>query len=187
MNYQNDVIKLLGSDPGSTYNGVAVLTISLPNLEIVSIDTLLMDMSDRISLNYTNTDLQSRLNKIHCQFLEILNFYNPFSVSIENPFMNRFRPAAVIPLAQTVMAMELATMDYNKHMMIAKYPPSVIKNVVGAKGGANKIGVLDAMLNINEITSKINLMCLSEHEVDAIAIAYKNLTDIRNNNVLLVI
>ena len=178
-------IRIIGCDPGTTYTGVAILELRLPDLEIVSIKTHLIDMYGITNPLMLNTDLQSRLNYLYGKFNMLLNYVNPFSVSIESPFINRFRPQAVVPLSQSLMALELAAMHHNPYLMITKYPPSTIKNAVGAKGGADKIGVLDALWKVEEVSKLINLNNITEHEVDGIAIAYTNLRLLRNNKVLL--
>ena len=38
------VIRIIGVDPGTNYTGVAILTLSLPTLTIINIETMLMDM-----------------------------------------------------------------------------------------------------------------------------------------------
>ncbi len=178
-------INLVAVDPGTNYTGVAILKVSLPDLKIIGIETILLDMFGMENRNVLGTDLQKRLEYVNHNFIKVLNYYKPYSVTIESPFINRFRPQAVIPLANLLWSLESASMMHNKYMIVNRFAPSTIKNKVGAKGGADKIGVLDAVLKMNEITSLINPLKLSEHEVDGIAIAYTQLCLLRENGWLL--
>jgi len=180
-------ITIVGVDPGTNYTGVAIFTLELPTLKILNIDTKLLNVFGLENRNMVGTDLQERLKMIYDQFLGILNTVEPFTVSIESPFMNRLRPAAVGSLSQCLWALELASFHHNKHLFVNKYPPSSVKNGVGAKGNADKDAMMLAILNHPEISSLINGNLISEHEIDAIAVAYIQLTNVRNNNIILLL
>lgn len=170
-----NIINIVGIDPGTNFTGVAIFSISLPYLKIEKIDTVLIDVNGLENPLITGTDLQHRLFKIHSWLTDILKFYNPFTVSIESPFINPRRPGAVIPLAQVLFCLEHAVRMYSPYIHLGKFPPSNVKNAIGVKGGEHKLPMLEALLRIKEINDKVNPKTLSEHEIDACAIAYAQL------------
>ena len=171
-----DDIKIIGIDPGN-HIGLSVLYVNPKDLSINSIFTKtitlerLLDgknMVDRLIL------LRSIISDIYYSFL-------PTSIAIETSFLNMRYPKAVIQLSQYVGVIELSFLEIDPTLKIFKYAPMYVKSVVSGKGIANKDDMAIAIKNNNELNKLINADLVTEHEVDATAIAYTSLLEFRNN------
>lgn len=181
----NDTFNTVAIDPGTSTIGVSIFTISAIDLSIVNIETILIDTTLRFNEVDLVSDLLIRLNKLHERIKEIIRYYNPLMVAIENGFINKLRPAAYGPLSQSIMAIELAVLYTNPNIRIFKFAPKTIKKVSTEGGAANKDDVLLGISSIPEIINKINPALLSEHEVDSIAVNYTLLDYVRYNRCIL--
>lgn len=175
---------IVGVDPGSNNVGVSILNIDSKTFSINNIDTILLNLT--LTANHTiHENLIYRLSVLQNNIYNLLNFYKPRLVSIENSYININRPAAVVPISQSISTIELTILSFNSLIPIYKYRPSLIKNSVGAKGHAKKDEMTTALNNLTEISSLIQPNNISEHEVDAIAIAYSMLLDLRSNGIII--
>jgi len=179
------MLKLIGIDPGTNYIGVSILTIQSKDLTITNIETVALDVSKINNICFVNKNLMYRLAVLTELIYNVMKFHNPAAVGMESPFINSLRPASVVPLSQSVQAIEYGIYNFRDSMPVGKYPPSTVKNAVGAKGGADKIEILDALLTIDELKLNVNFNRITDHEVDATAIAYALLQDVRNNPLIL--
>lgn len=163
---------IIGIDPGRNL-GVALFTIDSNTLDIISIESTTYILPAELFLT-------SRLNILHNIIDKYLNITNPIAVGIETAFAHRF-PKAVMQLSQYTAVIEHTIYTYNNNIKMYRLPPTLIKTrinkVVGGK--ATKDDMLAAVSAIEEITNKTNLIFKTEHEIDAIAIAYTMLQDIR--------
>jgi len=182
-----DTVNILAIDPGTTTVGVSVFTINVITFELLNVETILIDTSIRFEPRDLTKDLLIRLNTLYNRMKELIAYYDPHLVSVENGFINRLRPAAYGPLSQSIMAIELAAMDVNPFIKIFKFAPKTIKKVTTAGGAAGKVDMLVGVKNINEITRYINPDLISEHEVDSIAVNYTMLQYLRENPIILLI
>ncbi len=179
------MFNIIGIDPGTNFVGVSVLEIDSNTFTINKIITHVLDISNIQNTNSLNNNIVYRLGILTNNIRQIVELYSPKTIGIESPFINMLRPISVVPLSQSVQAIEYGIYLYDKNILIGKYPPSTIKKTVGAKGGSDKIEILDAMLKLTEVSSKINLLNLTDHEVDATAIGYCILKDITYNPLIL--
>jgi Holliday junction resolvasome RuvABC endonuclease subunit len=152
---------------------------------IVNIYTRVIELTNIVQTNRINNNLYYRLNRLTGILEAMLDHMEPDIIGYENPFVDRLRIPSAIPLGQSVMAIERAIYLYDRDITMGKYSPHEVKNSVGAKGGVNKIGVLEAILKIDEITSLVSPEDITDHEVDAIAIAYAIRRDVRLNPMIL--
>ena len=180
-----NTFNILAIDPGTTNIGVSIFEINALDLSINKIETILIDLN--IGLNEIELQdlLLTRLNKLHNRIKELVEYYRPNMVAIENSFYFKMRPGAYGPLSQSIMAIELAIQSVNPNIRIFKFAPKLIKKLSTDGGAANKDDVLSGISNISEIVNKINPYLLSEHEVDSLAINYTLLDFIRYNQVIL--
>lgn len=172
-------------DPGTSTIGVSVFTINASDLSIVNIETILINTTILFQEVDLVQDLLIRLSTLHERIKEIISFYNPMMVAIENAFAFKMRPGAYGPLSQSIMAIELAVLYVDPNIRIFKFSPKTIKKIATEGGAANKDDVLAGISNIPEVINKINPYLLSEHEVDSLAINYTLLDYIRYNRVIL--
>jgi Holliday junction resolvasome RuvABC endonuclease subunit len=162
---------LIGIDPGSTHMGVSIFDIDDNTLELKNIITYSIDASKVDVNNGLNFHITHRLNYLANTFYNILQEYYPVAITIENPFINRFRPGSVIPLAKNLALIENVTLDFDSSIFINRISPSEAKNAIGMKGGVNKDSMRDA-LNRHEIKKYLtkDIDDMTEHEIDATAI-----------------
>jgi len=182
---EDPYFSMLAIDPGTTTIGVSIFTIDATNLTIVTIETILIDISIGFKEDILNTNLVSRLNILYNRIKEIVTYYKPKIVSLEAGFINRLMPAAYGPLSQSIMAVELAALEVNPYIKLFKFAPKTIKKVTTKIGSANKDDVLFGVNGIPEITNLINPNLISEHEVDSIAVNYTMLEYLRENSIIL--
>jgi len=181
----NNTINILAIDPGTTTIGVSIFTINVIDYSIVAIETILVDTSIRLVSSDTASDLLLRLERLYHRVVELINYYKPYIVSLENGFINRLRPAAYGPLSQSIMAIELAVRNTNPYIKIFKFAPKTIKKVTTTAGTAGKNDMLAGIKTIPEISNKINPDLISEHEVDSLGVNYTMLEYIRENPIIL--
>jgi len=173
------MFKLLGIDPGTNFCGVSIFTIESLD-KIVDVRTELIDISNPIYTDLSN-DLFYRLHRLEEAIKKLCLTEYPFmpiALGIEAGFINRFRPAAYGPLAKSSFIIEHAFKDITGSNLIVEYPPSIIKKRVSRQGLATKSDMLTAVLNNDELSPWLIGM-ETEHEIDAIAIGYCLLEDIR--------
>jgi Holliday junction resolvasome RuvABC endonuclease subunit len=175
-----ETFNIIGIDPSSSNVGISIMAIDI-SLNIEKINTILLNLDNLPQYNNGIDKLTNRLYILRHKITEVMRQYTPFMVGIENSFINLRRPGAMGPLSQSIFAIESGILDYNSYISFNKYPPSIIKKEVGAKFSAGKDEVLNACNMIPSISNLINLNMVSEHEVDATAIAYTLLSDIKQN------
>jgi len=173
---KRDTGYLLGIDPGSNFVGLAWLEVDV-YCNVVSIDHFTIDLANPVYGVYPNT-LNDRLRRLNGIIFDLCLDYNPFWLAIEAGFINRFRPAAYGPIAKSIFAIEDAFLSYLGMNKITEYPPSIVKRKIAQQGLANKDSMRDAIMSISEINRFINPTA-TEHEIDAIAIGYTKILEIR--------
>lgn len=178
------MFNIMSVDPGSTTIGVSIFTINSIDLSVVNVETMLIDTRIGFVEDNLNKDLLIRLLKLSDSIRNIVQYYNPLIIVIEDSFINRLRPTAVIPLAQSIFTIESTAISVDRYVKIFKFPPKKIKSVV-RDGKAGKEDMLIGIENIKEISSRINVYNISEHEIDALAIGYTMLKHLEQNRSIL--
>lgn len=171
---------ILGIDPGNNL-GISIYQLDCEN-NIVNIHTECHVLENYIC-SLTSDIFSSKLIAIQTIINNLLMIYNPLAVGIESAFMNIRYPKAIMNLSQYVAIIDTAIINYNNFIKIFKYAPKYIKHKIST-GDANKNDILASILKIKEISSFIRFN-VTEHEVDATAIAYVLLTNIREDPMLL--
>jgi Holliday junction resolvasome RuvABC endonuclease subunit len=96
----------------------------------------------------------------------------PIAVASEAPFYNRLRPTAYEALLSTVNAVRQAVINYSYWMPLETVEPRTVKMAIGAMGNADKTMVKQALLKHDIYKHIENVDKLTEHEIDAVAVAY---------------
>lgn len=178
----NDTIRILGIDPGNNI-GITIYTLDAMTLEILSIETRTIILD-----NYVHDDKIDRL--LHRMVVlgnainEILWTYNPSAIAIEEAFLNMRFPNAVMQLSRYIGVVLYNAQMFNPFIKLFKYPPMYVKKYIGAHG-VFKDDVTNAVAQYQDITSKISLVGLTEHEIDSIAIGYVAINEIKRYPFLL--
>lgn len=179
-----ETINILSIDPG-TNMGVTIYTVSVPDLTIVNVVTTVIDLSNHTTDDPLSKNLLLRIQIIQSYIREIMIAYQPHILAMEAAFVNSRFPKSVMYLSQYIAAIELTVTEYNPFIKIFNYAPKMVKSVVSKNGKADKNDITNALLGIGEISSKIDVTYVSEHEADSIAIGYVCVLELRSNPVLL--
>lgn len=172
-------------DPGTHNVGLGALHVDMFTYQIRSFEayTLVATklMSDDDLLVATHGHPYARVHALKVEIIHRLRMLRPSSIACEDAFFNRMRPGAYAPLLMSINEIRHAVLEYNPFMPFHLIEASVIKNAVGAKGGANKVPVLEGIKKIKEfdVPTITPLHTLSEHAIDGLAIAYARLKQMR--------
>ncbi len=175
----DNLINIIAIDPGNNI-GVAIFTIDVRDFSIVSIETKLFILENIIGpLDDDFNKLLYKLNIIQTIVTDLYTAYDPIALGVETSFLNTRFPKAVMQLSQYVAVIEHTMYVLNTRIKLFRYMPRYIKREIGAGGSADKDDMMITVSALEEVTDLINPYVLSEHEVDAIAIAYTMLLEIR--------
>lgn len=179
--YNPDSMKIIGIDPGSTTMGVGVIEMSCTKGTIIRTSCKTLNAGKmaipKLSAE-VNGERLSRIFELSDALVDIFSEVRPTFVACESPFMSRRMPIAYGALMETVYAVRLALRTYDSLIHLDLVDPPTAKMAVGAKGNADKIAVLNALVTLNselkfsaELSGK-ELTEIDEHSSDGIAIAY---------------
>jgi Holliday junction resolvasome RuvABC endonuclease subunit len=176
-----NIFNIIGIDPGNNL-GVAIYSIDCENNKIVKINTFKKVLDNLNDINSDKTIF--RLTNLQKVIREIILEYKPVMVGIETAFLNKKYPLAVIQLSQYTAIIEMTILAINPFIKIGKFAPKKIKMFSGS-ATANKDDMLELINGIVELQPYLNTTNLSEHEIDAVAIGYIVLNQIRENPLIL--
>jgi len=162
-------MRLISVDPGTVTCGVAVWDL---NNEF-KIDNL---YSFTIFVD-SDIDLNKRMDRLYNIFNNVFNELQPFQLAHESGFINRFRPQAFGPIYTTIYLIRQAFINEISNYGLFSYPPKMVKAFVST-GGADKDDMFKAVNNIKEVKPFLTGF-ETEHEIDAIAIGYTHINNIR--------
>ena len=168
---------MLSVDPGTVTIGIAVWDIDPNTLAIRNIITY---------TPYVNKDLnmEHRLFYIRNLFINIVEEHQPYMIAHENAFLHRFRPMAYGPLYTIISHLREAFFNNFGMYNVYGYSPKSIKmNMI--KGNADKDDMYLAVSSNKELSKYVN-QYTDEHQIDAIAIGYTHLINIRKTPELLI-
>lgn len=180
----SDVGIIYGIDPGSIRLGLSLCRYDFKHDKILSISTTTIAV-DKLCVDPMQTDVRgakaARLTALSELLYGRMCIDRPVVLSLEAPFYNRLRPNAYGTLVETSDAIKLAYNRYSPILPLHPYPPLVVKKAVGVKKSIGKENVTMAMLDIEEICTHLpaNLTGMSEHEIDAVAVCYTYITEVR--------
>lgn len=173
----DDFFYLISIDPGSNI-GVAIYKIRGYDLAILGVETLVIPLENFISPMATDK-LLAKLRYLESVVQYLSLTYNPLVIAIEEAFLNIKFPLAVMQLSQ-YLAIILNTFNTNNpSIKIFKYAPRYVKRMFDAGGNADKNAMTLALSVNTELSVFINPMVLCEHEIDAAAIGYVALAEVR--------
>ena len=176
----NPVGRIIGRDPGAN-TGVAVIEISLKTLAVLNVYTEIYYVAD--TPDNTISSQCTQLAKLRKYVNSMVKAYCPFIFAYENAFVNIRFPAAAMKLSQYITTVLLAVSSANPNCHLRNYQPKYIKSIFGKSGTSVKEDMTSALLANNELAPYYRKN-ITEHEVDAIAIAYTALAEIRENGLL---
>ena len=169
-------MRLLSIDPGTVTCGICIMDIDIPSFKVVNINTTTLYINNEL-------DLETRLVTLYNYIRNLVIEIQPEQFAHEAGFINRFRPQAYGPIYAAIFMMRKAYRDVLPFNNMFSYPPKSVKAVMST-GTAGKDDMLLAVTKNKELKRFITGY-ETEHEIDAIAIGYTHLLNIRNNFELL--
>lgn len=169
---------IMGIDPGSRTLGVSIFTVKPTgestikdfDLEIMDIKTITLHIDNDTTGLFDN--VTARTLKLKRFIKAIYYIYRPAMTSIESSFVNMSRLGAVLPLTKAIHTIESTLVELDRYAKIVSIPPGAVKKAFDSKQ-KGKDAVLVALKNKKELVDLIgDVAKISEHEVDAVAIAY---------------
>jgi len=173
-------MRLISIDPGTTTCGIAIWDIG-DNFNIIDLTSFTLVIDRDIYL-------ETRISMIRDYIFNIIKDVEPFQLIHESGFIDRFRPQAYGPIYAVIYNIREAFklyFNYSDDERIFMYPPKNVKARL-ATGTADKSGMLEAVSSIDELKPFITL-AETEHAIDAIAIGYTHLLNIREMPELLLL
>ena len=182
--YNSDTFNVVGIDPGNNL-GISILTVSYDEgrFKILNVEANTYIL-DNYKLDTVLDRHVSRLIYLKDIVTNICRTHHPLVVCLESAFMNSRFPKAVITLSTYVTTAELAIIEYSNFIKVFKYAPKYIKSEIH-NGDADKKDMKKAISNIKELRSIMEIDKLTEHAIDATAMAYVGVKEIRKHPLLL--
>ena len=171
---------IFGIDPGKN-TGIAIINVNIDNLTINNIETVRLKL-DKTTYEY-DFDFINNIFYLKEYLNKMLINYNPVAIGYETAFLNTKFPNAIGQLSQYTCILDMVSREYNPFIKIYRYAPMLAKSLFNKSvgGKADKNDMLEALKSNIELNSFVNLDKISEHEVDAVAMAYITLQKIRSN------
>lgn len=172
------IINIVGIDPGSETLGVAVLSVDVTTMQIVSSIARTYIGSKMAGKNNwigsLHGDRVGRILAHEDNLLEIFNYYNPLIIVSESPFINTKFPQSGLVLTEVLCSIRRAVMRYSIWKELCLVDPPTVKKAVGAPGNAQKEVVKEKIMQLTDLnySGDVPLEYLDEHSIDALAVAY---------------
>jgi Holliday junction resolvasome RuvABC endonuclease subunit len=169
---------IMGVDPGSNYCGVAIFDIDDYTLKIKNVQPFTINLTVGDKSHYENTVLE-RLSNLFKYIYDITIDYNVYWLAIEAGYMSRLQPTAFGPLSKTIITIENGFIKGSGSYNITEFSPSIMKSVLNTDSN-HKDDMYKAVKKVKELSRYVDVN-IREHAVDAMAIGYTKLLDIRSN------
>ena len=113
--------------------------------------------------------------------LGIFNYYKPFSIASESPYISNQFPQAGLVLTEVICAIRRAVMRYDSWQNLNLIDPPTIKKSVGAMGNAKKEMMKEKVLSLTDLRYNgiVPIEELDEHAIDALAVSYCHWSNLR--------
>lgn len=178
----SNTCRIIGIDPGGN-TGIAVIYVDTATCEITKVSTY------NLNLDILTGDIEyyrhiKRVGRLVKFAKRLFRWLTPQMICMETAFLNSRFPQAVMALSTYIAAINIAL--YNADIITARrdYPPKLVKSTIGAGGTATKDDMLLAITSISELSNCIDTSILTEHEVDALAIAYIGYREFKQNKLV---
>lgn len=163
---------ILGIDPGSNDLGLCFMTIEAETGRIKLITTYNLNVNLLPTGDYYYDN--NRINKLiafETYITNVLLQVNPNAVAIEAPFFNSASPQAYGSLKEIVCIIQMVAVKCNPVVNVMVIEPLLVKKYVNSNYKEGKEGVKRAVEG-NPLLNIFLSPTISEHEIDAVAIAY---------------
>ena len=190
---------ILGIDPGSTTMGVSAMHVNFATLQIHGAELLTLHAlkpTGGRQINQwmldTHSERSMRLRELAWMLGQQLMYQRPVFVACEAPFFNPRNPNAYQVLVETMKVIENTVYAWNPWRPLYRIETTVAKKAVAPKDPAGILAlkaIKDSKEKVRfcverhpEIAKWVNYAIHDEHNVDALIVAYAQLTRIRAND-----
>jgi len=178
-------MRVIGIDPGTVYVGVAIIDIDDETGQVCEVESFLVEVNREYADNPSLSGLDNRLYILSKAIKKVFKNYAPDTVAMEGTFIHSDKASSVIPLSKALQTIEVAALEYNQFMPIATYPPSIVKKEFSVNGGGDKNSMRDAMGANKVLLQFCTPTEMSEHEIDAVAVAMCHINHLKKNPLML--
>ena len=168
----------MGIDPGSNTLGISIVDAFLDEQRLEIVHTSTLHTKYKVAREKERAEFfgefQLKLERIFEEICGTLGRYMPDVAIHETPYM-KDHATTYARLTQVNSALANACFTHSPIMRMETIDPSTVKKNVGVPGNSNdKELVRKAVRNIGNLTnvSGVSFDAMSEHEIDATAIAY---------------
>lgn len=167
-------ITVMGIDPG-TNTGVSILTVDISNdYKIINLMSFTFNLKQ---LSKNSEEFIDRLQELNKLVISLNKDFEPAAIGMEAAFINMKYPKAVTTLTQYTTTIEIALSNFDQQVKLYKYPPKLVKQRLG-NANADKEDMKENIKKIKELKPFITNE-MTEHEIDATAIAYITVEEIK--------
>lgn len=174
---------IVGIDPGSETLGLSIIEFDIETLIITRSTAKTFTGSKMFEQdNWMSCMHGARTARIHAHkknLIEQFSSIDPVAIACESPFYNPRRPNAYGVLVETLSMIRQAVMEYDPWKWLYLIDPPTVKKSVGAAGNADKEKMFVALSNLTELKLDKPIETYDEHSIDAIAVAYCRLKQMR--------
>lgn len=176
---------IVGIDPGSETLGLSVIEIDIDTLQIVKssactfVGSKMFDDSSWLATSHSNRVARIAAHKQNLVYQ--LRKIDPICIACESPFYNPRRPNAYGVLVEVLTMIRDAVIEYDVWKTLYLIDPPTVKKSVGAAGNADKIKMLEAVINLKSLNLNCDPSSLDEHSIDALAVAYCRYRQLTNS------
>ena len=178
---------VVGIDPGSSYLGLCTLWFDSKTFEIVLVQAKTLyggKYKQNLTINDTFGGTQSMLIGHQRYLTGHFDLVRPLAVFSESPFYNSRMPSAFGSLMKTMEHIKSACMEHDAYMHFATVDPPTAKKAIGVGGGSRDKADMIKGLDKQTWRDKIVFEEVTEHAVDAVAVAYWGYNNtIRNSGI----
>jgi len=174
-----DIIRILGIDPGTDTLGVAILDVSMVTYEAIVVYAETFKASKEIkNLSWMETmrgGRDARLKRHSETLYALLNNTTPTLVAAESPFLQRMRVNAFEALVECYAMLRNTIWMYSPGLYLRRIDPISAKNYCGVSHiKTDKTHMYAAITSIykGKHLPSVDLLSLDEHSIDAIAICH---------------
>lgn len=169
---------VIGLDPGSDTLGTAKLEFDIETLEAVAISAKTLKGKRAGRGSWITDRFGERAGRIAANQEALFHYFrnnDPIAIVAESPFFSHSHPSAYGVLVEVICSIRQALWRHDPYMVLDEIDPNNIKLAVGAKGGAGKDPVRDAILKLDWVrkiyVGDVPLEDLDSHSIDGIAAA----------------
>lgn len=175
---RDDVIRILGIDPGTDTLGIGIIDINLDTYEPQVVYGHTFKASKMIDNSSTLVEKLGpravRLRAHYDSLMEVFECTEPTLIAAETPFLKFGRVSAFEALVECYAMMKEAVYQYSPSFDLHRVDPVSAKNYVGVSHkGTDKNDVRRGVLEhfAGKVADGVPIETFDEHTIDAIAIA----------------